>query len=96
MKILWNLLYQYNNIYASSYKYLKEKKKYKQKTEEKKKNSVATVATMPLEQTKSTIVFTHSSNKCHNIFTKHLFSVVVGHSFIFYYFILTYKKLTPQ
>ena len=26
MKILWNLLYQYNNIYAGSYKYLKEKK----------------------------------------------------------------------
>ena len=34
MKILWNLLYQYNNIY-------KRKKKYKQKT---KKN----VATVPL------------------------------------------------
>ena len=28
--------------------------------------------------------------------TKHLFSVVIGHSFIFYYFILTYKKLTPK
>ena len=26
MKILWNLLYQYNNIYTDSYKYLKEKK----------------------------------------------------------------------
>ena len=25
-KILWNLLCQYNNIYAGSYKYLKEKK----------------------------------------------------------------------
>ena len=23
-------------------------------------------------------------------------SIVVGHNFIFYYFILTYKKLTPQ
>ena len=86
---------QYNNIYASSYKYLEEKKKYKRKTEEKN-NAIATVTTMPLEQTKSTLIFTHSPNKCHNIFTKHLFSVVIGHSFIFYYFILTYKKLTPQ
>ena len=49
-----------------------------------------------IEQTKCTVAFTHSPNKCHNIFTKHLFLVVVGHSFIFYYFILTYKKLTPQ
>ena len=62
----------------------------------KKKISVATVATVPLEQTKSTVDFTHSPNKCHNIFTKHLFLVVIDHSFIFYYFILTYKKLTPQ
>ena len=81
-----------------SYKYLKEKK-YKRKTKEKKKlkkNSVATVVIVLLEQTKSTVIFTHSLNKCHNIFTKHLFLVVVGHSFIFYYFILTYKKLTLQ
>ena len=28
--------------------------------------------------------------------TKHLFSIVVSRSFIFYHFILTYKKLTPQ
>ena len=49
-----------------------------------------------VEQTKSIVVFTHSPNKCHNIFIKHLFSVVIGHNFIFYYFILTYKKLTPQ
>ena len=46
------LLCQYNNIYAGSYKYLKGKKKYKRKIEEKKKNIVATIATMPLEQTK--------------------------------------------
>ena len=32
------------------------------------------------------------NNKCHNIFTKHLFSVVIGYNFIFYYFISTYKK----
>ena len=62
----------------------------------KKKTFVATVATVPLKQTKSTVAFSHSSNKCHNIFTKNLFSVMVGYSFIFYYFILTYKKLTPQ
>ena len=48
-----------------------------------------------IEQTKSTVTFTYSFNKCHNIFTKYLFSIVVSHSFIFYYFILTYKKLTP-
>ena len=58
--------------------------------------TVATVVTLPLEQTKSKVVFTHSSNKYHNIFTKYLFLVVVGHSLIFYYFILTYKKLTSQ
>ena len=52
--------------------------------------------TVHIEQTKITVVFKHSPNKCHNIFTKHLFSVVVGHIFIFYYFILTYKKLTHQ
>ena len=52
--------------------------------------------TVHIEQTKSTITFTHLPNKCHNIFTKYLFSIIVGHSFIFYYFILTYKKLTPQ
>ena len=40
------------------------------------------------------VTFIHSPNKCHKIFTKYLFSVVIGHSFIFYYFILTYKKLT--
>ena len=84
---------QYHNIYASSYKYLKEKKKYKRKKKKEKKNVVATV---PLKQTKSTVVFAHSPNKYYNIFTKYLFSVVVSHSFIFYYFILTYKKLTPQ
>ena len=43
---------KYNNIYAGSYKYLKEKK-YKWKAEEKKKkNSVATVVIVSLEQTK--------------------------------------------
>ena len=36
------------------------------------------------------------NNKWCNIFSKHLFSVVVSHSLIFYYFISTYKKLTHQ
>ena len=80
----------YNNIYAGSYTYLKEKK-YKRKTEgKKKKKIVAIVGTASLEQTKNTVTFTHSPNKCHNIFTKHLFSVVVVHSFIFYYFIILF------
>ena len=48
-----------------------------------------------IEQTKNIVAFIHLPNKCHNTITKHLFSVVVGHNFIFYYFILTYKKLTP-
>ena len=50
MKILWNLLYQYNNIYTDSYKYLKEKKSTNERL--KKKRVVATVAIVPLEQTK--------------------------------------------
>ena len=49
--MLWNLLCQYNNIYAGSYKYLKEKK-IQTKKEKRKKNVVATV---PLEQTKMTL-----------------------------------------
>ena len=40
---------QYNNIYAGSYKYLKEKKN---TNERLKKKTIAIVATMPLEQTK--------------------------------------------
>ena len=49
-----------------------------------------------LRKLKSIVTFTHSHNKCYNIFTKYLFLVVTGHSLIFYYFISTYKKLTPQ
>ena len=52
--------------------------------------------TVHIVQNKSTVTFTYSSNKCYNIFTKHLFLVVVGYSFIFYYFIFSYKKLTLQ
>ena len=134
---MWNLLCQYNNIYAGSYKYLKEKNVPKKKNCATWTNQSGIVATVQnlgkkngslhrkghyrgiasfyivsrkkstnqwlkkkihivyIEQIKSTIVFTHSPNKCHNIITKYLFSVLVGHSFIFYYFVLTYKKLTP-
>ena len=49
---MWNLLCQYNNIYADSYKYLKGKKSTNGRLKKKKKNLVATVATVPLEQTK--------------------------------------------
>ena len=68
-----------------SYKYLKEKKSTNGRLK-KKKNVVPTIATVPLEQIKNIITFTHSLNKYHNIFTKHLFLVVVGHSFIFLLF----------
>ena len=44
-----------------------------------------------IEQTKNTVACTHSPNKCHNIFTKHLFLVVIGHSFI--YILLFYFDL---
>ena len=89
------MLCQYNNIYAGSYKYFFEKST-NGRLKKKKKNSIATVATVPLEQIKRTVVFTHSPNKCHNIFRKHLFSVMFDHNFTFYYFILTYKKFTIQ
>ena len=61
-----------------------KKKSINGRLKEKKKKIVATVGIAPLEQTKNTVTFTHLPNKCHNIFTKHLFSVVIGHSFIFY------------
>ena len=71
------------------------KKEHKLMTEKKEKKKKKKQWKIHIEQTKSTIAFTHLPNKCHDIFTKHLFSVVVGHRFIFYYFISTYKKLTP-
>ena len=45
VKILWSLLCQYNNIYTSLHKYLKGKKKKKKQTN---KQTVATVAIVPL------------------------------------------------
>ena len=62
--------------------------------EDLKKKKLGTVVTVLLGIV--AIVQKYCTNKCHNIFTKHLFLVVVDHSFIFYYFILTYKKLTSQ
>ena len=61
MKILWNLLCQYNNIYANSYKYLRKKNTHTHTHKsmiEKKKIYIyiyihtAIVATMSIEQTK--------------------------------------------
>ena len=60
---------------------------------EKKKYIYIYIYRVHIDQTNSTVLFTHSPNKCHTIFTKHLFSIVVGHNFFFF---LTYKELTPQ
>ena len=62
----------------------------------KKKKKYIYIYIVHIEQTKNIVPFTHSHNKCHTIFTINLFSIVVGHNFIFYYFILSYKKLTSQ
>ena len=70
-----------------------KKKEHKPMTKKKKKRSDKQYI---LNKPKSTIDFKHSHNKCYNNFTKYLFSIMVSHSFIFYYFISTYKKLTPQ
>ena len=79
---------QYNNIYTSLHKYLKGKKK--PQTDYQKKKKIGTVVTVPPGIV--AIVQKYCTNKCHNIFTKHIFSVVVGYNFIFYYFILTYNN----
>ena len=79
--VVWTVAKYCSNIAAF---YIVNKYKRKKSTNrwlEKKK--------VHIEQIKSIVVFTHSSNKCHNIFTKYLFSVVVGYNFIFNYFILT-------
>ena len=46
-----------------------------------------------MEQIKNMIIFTYLFNKCHNIVIKYLFLVLINYNFIFYYFILIYKKL---
>ena len=43
---MWNLLYQYNNIYTSLHKYIKGKKKHTPITGKKK--TITIVATVPL------------------------------------------------
>ena len=58
--------------------FIYKKKEYKSMIEKKMKKKE-----VHIEQTKSTVAFTHSSNKCQNIFTKHLFLVVAGHNFIY-------------
>ena len=67
------------------------KKEHKQMTK-KKKNQWSDEQYI-LKKPKSTV-----HNKYYNIFTKHLniwWKYGVGHNLIFYYFISTYKKLTP-
>ena len=70
------------------------KKEHKPMTEKKKKKK--SDEQYILNKLESIVAFTYLPNKCHNVFTKNLFLVVVSHSLIFYYFILTYKKLTLQ
>ena len=70
-------------------------KEHKQMTKKNKKNQRSDEKYI-LKKPKSIVTFIHSHNKYYNIFTKHLFSVMVGHNLIFYYFISTYKKLTLQ
>ena len=82
--------YMLAHIYI--YIYLKRAQTDDHKKRKKKKNQWSDEQYI-LNKPKSTIVFTYSHNKCYNIFTKHLFLIVVGHSLIIYYFILTYKKL---
>ena len=82
---MWNLLCQYNNIYEGSYKYLKGKKvqtkDWSKKKKKEVKDAIVTIATVPLEQTKNIVTFTHSPNKCYNIFTKHLFWLIKNWQF---------------
>ena len=50
------MLFQYNNIYTSLHKYLKEKKKNKQMTKKKKIGIVATVSFGTVATLKNTIL----------------------------------------
>ena len=77
-------------IYILAYtNILKKKKKPKSITEKKEEKK-----TLGLQCQLNKVKALH--NKCCNIFSKHLFLVVVGYSFVFYYFILTCKKWTRQ
>ena len=65
---MWNLLHQYNNIYASLYKYLREKKKAQIDDWRKKKKKIYiyiyiyTVATVSIEQTKRHYSYCSNTN----------------------------------
>ena len=103
VKILWNLLCQYNNIYTSLHKYLKEKKNTNQLLVKKKTLGTVDINVKMLwtyyffyliyKKLRFQQLWKYcDNNKCCNIFLKHLFLVVVGYRLIFYYFILTCKK----
>ena len=56
VKILWNLLCQYNNIYTSLYKYLKEKKKQIDYWKNNN-NNLGTVAIVPVNNCENIVKF---------------------------------------
>ena len=89
-------IYIYIYIYMPTHINIKKKKKKKEHKPMTKKIDQWSDEQYILSKLKSTVAFTHSHKKCYNIFIKHLFSFVVSYSLIFYYFISTYKKLTPQ
>ena len=74
----------------------KEKKKEHNPMTRKKKKKQWSDVQYILNKPKGIVAFTDLHNNCYNIFTNYLFLVVVGHSFIFYYFISTCKKWTLQ
>ena len=69
------------NIYI--YIYIKE---HKPMTEKEKKKNQWSDEQYILSKLKNIVAFIHSHNKCYNIFTKHLFSVVIGHSLILLFY----------
>ena len=96
--VLWNLLYQYNNIYTSSYKYLKKSTnwwlKKRKKDEEKRANEMmnSTYWINKKSAIATILAFTHLLT----IFSQNIYFHLWLVSCIFYYFISIYKKLTFQ
>ena len=95
--VLWNFLYQYNNIYASSYKYLKKSTNWwlneKRKKEKRANEVMNNTYWMNKKSTIATIVtFTHLLI----IFSQNIYFQLWLVSLIFYYFISIYKKLISQ
>ena len=88
--VLWNLLYQYNNIYASSYKYLKKSTnwwlKKRKKRKEKRANEVMN-SIYWINKKKYYSYYSSFYTSTYNIFTKYLFSLMVGqlHILLFYF-----------